>query len=89
MQRVDMFLSHLVVVAIAAFTTDAVPVVLKHVVHERRDAPGSDWVKSTRIEAGAVLPMRIGLTQTNLQNGYDHLMEVQVEPVHDSSVPPH
>lgn len=89
MQRVNMFLSHLVVVAIAAFTTDAVPVVVNHVVHERRDAPGSDWVKSTRIEAGAVLPMRIGLTQTNLQNGYDHLMEVQVQPVHDSSVPPH
>lgn len=83
-----MFVSYLVVLAIAAFT-DAVPAGLKHVVHERRDAPGADWIKSTRIHADAVLPMRIGLTQTNLENGYDHLMEVQVQPMYDSSVAPH
>ena len=35
-----------------------------------------DWVKSGRVEKSAVIPMRIGLTQTNLETGYDRLMEV-------------
>lgn len=70
-----MLLSHLVVVAIAALA-DAVPAGLKHAVHEKRDTPGQDWVKSARIDADAILPLRIGLTQTNLESGYDHLMKV-------------
>jgi tripeptidyl-peptidase-1 len=38
--------------------------------------PPRDWVKGARIEKTAVIPMRIGLTQTNLEKGYDYLMEV-------------
>lgn len=67
-----MFGFQFVLVAVAA----AVPASLKHVLHEKRDVPASDWVKSGRVEADAILPMRIGLTQTNLDNGYDYLMDV-------------
>jgi tripeptidyl-peptidase-1 len=75
MQGSKMLLSRFVVVAIAAFA-DAVPAGLKHAVHEKRNAPATDWVKSARIDADSVLPMRIGLTQTSLENGYDHVMGV-------------
>ena len=75
MQGAKMFLSRFVVLAIVAFA-NGVPAGLKHAVHEKRDTPALDWVKSARIEADAVLPMRIGLTQTNLDRGYDHVMEV-------------
>jgi len=64
-----------IVAAIAAFS-DAAPAPVKHVLHEARQMPTSDWVKGARIEGSAVLPMRIGLTQTNLEKGYDYLMEV-------------
>ncbi|KAH6681702.1 peptidase S8/S53 domain-containing protein [Halenospora varia] len=67
-----MFGFQFVLFAVAA----AVPASLKHVLHEKRDVPASDWVKSGRVEADAILPMRIGLTQTNLNNGYDYLMDV-------------
>ncbi len=64
-----------IVAAIAAFS-NAAPASIKHVLHERRETPALDWVKGARIEASAVLPMRIGLTQTNLEKGHDYLMEV-------------
>jgi tripeptidyl-peptidase-1 len=64
-----------VVAAIAAFS-DAAPASIKHVLHEKRQKPASDWVKGARTEATAVLPIRIGLTQTNLEKGHDYLMEV-------------
>jgi hypothetical protein len=53
---------------------------LRHVLHEERSTPSRDWVKGARIEKDAVIPMRIGLTQTNLEKGYDYLMEVYVPP---------
>lgn len=46
------------------------------VVHERRDYVPKAWVKRNRIDSGATLPVRIGLTQRNLDKGYDLLMEV-------------
>jgi tripeptidyl-peptidase-1 len=70
-----MLLSLPVVVALAVLTS-AVPTGLKHAVHEKRDTPAMDWVRGSRIETNAVLPMRIGLTQTNLELGYDYVMEV-------------
>jgi hypothetical protein len=66
-----MLLSHLVVVAIAALA-DAVPAGLKHAVHEKRDTPGQDWVKSARIDADAILPSvhvsDYGLTKETLSD---------------------
>lgn len=61
--------------AIAAIA-NAAPSSVKHVVHEKRNAPPSDWVKGSRLEGSAIVPMRIGLTQTNLDNGYEYLMEL-------------
>jgi tripeptidyl-peptidase I len=70
-----MFVKISIVAAIAALV-HAAPAPLKHVVHEERSMPPRDWVKGARIEKTAVIPMRIGLTQTNLEKGYDYLMEV-------------
>lgn len=45
-------------------------------VHERRDYVPSAWTKRDRLDSTAVLPVRIGLTQSNLDRGYELLMEV-------------
>ncbi|KAL1979563.1 hypothetical protein VTN96DRAFT_5563 [Rasamsonia emersonii] len=66
------------IAAIAALS-NAVPASVKpvkHILHERRLKPASDWVKGARVERNAILPMRIGLTQTNLEKAHDYLMEV-------------
>jgi tripeptidyl-peptidase I len=63
------------IVAFVAFSYAAPPPV-KHVLHEERQTIALDWIKGARIEGSAVLPMRIGLTQNNLEKGYDYLMEV-------------
>jgi tripeptidyl-peptidase I len=70
-----MFVKISVVAAVAALVS-AAPAPLKHVLHEERSIPPRDWVKGARIEKTAVIPIRIGLTQTNLEKGYDYLMEV-------------
>ena len=63
--------------AIAALANAApAPAQVRHVLHEERKTTSSDWVKGARIEADAVLPMRIGLTQTNLDRGEDFLREM-------------
>ena len=64
------------VVAAIAVLVNAAPAPSSHVVHEERTILSRDWVKGARIEKSAVIPMRIGLTQTNLETGYDRLMEV-------------
>lgn len=46
-----------------------------HIVHEKRHVP-NDWIKKEKIEPDAVLPMRIGLVQSNLEKGYDLLLDV-------------
>jgi tripeptidyl-peptidase-1 len=61
--------------AIAAIT-DAVPAPAPHVVHEKRETLHSRWVKKDRVASHALLPMRIGLTQTGLENAHVHLMDV-------------
>ncbi|KAN0112550.1 subtilisin-like protein [Hyaloscypha variabilis] len=71
-----MFVLKLVAVAAIAALSNAAPAPIKHVLHEKRQTPSSDWVKVARIEGTAILPMRIGLTQSNLDKGHDLLMEV-------------
>jgi tripeptidyl-peptidase-1 len=70
-----MFIKLSVLVGIAALV-GAAPAPIKHVLHEKRETASLDWVKGARIEKSAIIPMRIGLTQTNLEKGYDYLMEV-------------
>ncbi|KAK1254016.1 hypothetical protein MKX08_008011 [Trichoderma sp. CBMAI-0020] len=45
-----------------------------HVIHERA-LPTNDWVKLGNINPDGLLPVRIGLTQQNLVQGHDLLME--------------
>ncbi|KAF8990005.1 subtilisin-like protein [Cyathus striatus] len=47
-----------------------------HVLHEKRAAEPIDWVKSHRLNADKVLPLRIGLTQQNLHRLEELLMEI-------------
>jgi tripeptidyl-peptidase-1 len=70
-----MFVKFSLVVTIAALVNSA-PNPVPHVLHEKRETPSKDWIKGARIEKDAIIPMRIGLTQTNLENGYDLLMDV-------------
>ncbi|KXG52611.1 Peptidase S8/S53, subtilisin/kexin/sedolisin [Penicillium griseofulvum] len=63
-----------VALAIAALS-GAVPAPVKHVLHEKR-SEHVDWVKGERIKRDSVLPVRIGLTQNNLEKGEEYLMAV-------------
>lgn len=48
-----------------------------YATHERRDIGKRDtWVKRNRVSARDVLPMRIGLTQRNLEHGAELLRDV-------------
>ncbi|KAK4502733.1 hypothetical protein PRZ48_006159 [Zasmidium cellare] len=60
----------LTAVAFAA-TASAAP----RVVHERRHVPLKSYA-SERVAPEAIIPIRIGLKQSNLESGYDRLMEV-------------
>ena len=55
------------------------PSLQHHVLHERRDlnAPGeADWFRRGPVPVARKLPVRIGLTQSNLHLGDDLLLEV-------------
>lgn len=67
---------NLAVVGALAVGVASVPFPASHVVHERRDYVPKAWMKRDRLDAAAKLPVRIGMTQQNLNKGYDLLMEV-------------
>jgi len=75
---VTMLLRQVYVALTIAVLSEAAPAPIKHVLHEKRERHALDWVKGDRVEADAVLPVRIGLTQNNLDKGYEYLMEVYV-----------
>ena len=45
-----------------------------HVLHEKRSSPLPH--RRERVDPNAIIPVRIGLKQSNLHTGYDRLMEV-------------
>ena len=48
-----------------------------HVQHEKRSATSeSPWERKSQVQADAIVPLRIGLTQTNLEKGYEHLLSI-------------
>lgn len=49
----------------------AYPLIDDYVLHERRIADGS---RGARLEQNAIIPIRIGMKQQNLDKGYDHVM---------------
>lgn len=54
----------------------AVPAPESHVLHEKRSSFDSKWEKRHRLHEHTVLPMRIGLRQSNLHIAEDLLMDV-------------
>ncbi|PCG89982.1 Peptidase S8/S53, subtilisin/kexin/sedolisin [Penicillium occitanis (nom. inval.)] len=60
-----------------AWTADAAPSrEVKHVLHEKRDSLPERWTKRDRVPRDKLLPMRIGLAQSNLEKAYEHLLDV-------------
>ncbi|KAF7195880.1 Tripeptidyl-peptidase sed1 [Pseudocercospora fuligena] len=59
-----------------AVTAAAAPTWSGSVVHEKRTVSQYAGRKTARVENDAIVPVRIGLTQRNLDRGYDYLMEV-------------
>jgi tripeptidyl-peptidase I len=47
-----------------------------HSVHEKRDFLHPRWLQGTRLHSRAILPIRIGLTQQNLDNAEEQLLDI-------------
>ena len=69
-----MYYSLFVTAALAAGVT-ASPFV-HHVVHERRSGTPHGWIKRSSLQRNAILPMKVGLKQSNLERGYEYLDDV-------------
>lgn len=64
-------------VGLCAIAVNALPASSSlHVLHEKRDSLSSAWVKADRVHGDVKLPMRIGLTQSNLDQAHDLLLQV-------------
>jgi tripeptidyl-peptidase I len=68
---------HFLLSAFVAFiaATSAFPT-YNHVVHEKRDRLPAKWAKRAKMDARAVLPVRVGLKQRNLERAHEYLDEV-------------
>jgi len=62
------------VVAALAVLGECAAIPDTHVLHERRDGQSSRWIKRDR--ANGILPMRVGLTQQNLDNAHEYLIDL-------------
>jgi tripeptidyl-peptidase I len=71
-----MRLTSLSILFALAAAAQGVAIPNSHVVHERRSEPLQTWVKRGRLSPKAVLPMRVGLTQRNLERVDEYLMDV-------------
>jgi Pro-kumamolisin, activation domain len=73
-----MKLSILAVVGGFATYAVAAPAHTPYVVHEKRSTQTEKWSRrrDIKLNRDAVIPMSFGLTQRNLENGYDFLMDV-------------
>lgn len=70
-----MQLFSVLLVLAAALRAAAVPT-SSHVLHEKRQFAPLHWEKRDRVDPSIVLPVRIGLTQRNLDLGPDLLHQV-------------
>lgn len=64
------------VIATLVACANALPAPESHVLHEKRHATVNGYYRGARVESEAVIPVRIGLVQSGLDQGYEHLMEV-------------
>lgn len=70
--------SSILLLGVAVAGVLAAPKPHNYEVHERRDVLPSSWTEGKRLDGSTMLPMRIGLTQSNLDYGHDLLMEMYV-----------
>ena len=65
-------------VLLAAFAaiTSAAPTSLPSSLHEKRASLPRNLRRTARVDGEAILPLRIALTQSNLEHAYDHLLDV-------------
>lgn len=63
-----------IILSALAASVFAEPISRQRVVHERREV--SLETRGDRVVENAIIPIRIGLRQSNLDFGYDQLMEV-------------
>jgi tripeptidyl-peptidase-1 len=54
----------------------AIPTPNTHALHEKRSSLPRFWERGSRVESDAILPVRIGLAQSNLDKAYEYLMDV-------------
>ncbi|TFK74740.1 subtilisin-like protein [Pluteus cervinus] len=59
-----------------AGTTLAIPTRSSHVVHETRAVNPLEWIQGVRLDASQIIPLRIGLSQQNLDRIEELLMSV-------------
>lgn len=71
-----MYIKNLTTLAVLVACVAAIPAPSTHAVHEEREHNPSRWVKRAKTPGAAVLPVRIGLSQRNLDNGDALLMDV-------------
>lgn len=74
-----MKLSFFVALSGLAATISAVPAPVPYTVHEKRDvlASSSQWQRrDVKLDRRTTIPMSIALTQRNLENGPEYLMDV-------------
>lgn len=73
-----MKLSILAVLTWLAACVIAAPAPVSHVVHEKRETQMNQWTRRNELKLNrdAIIPLSIGLSQRNLENGYEHLMDV-------------
>lgn len=67
---------HLIAAVAAVPLCVAAPTTSSHVLHEQRRSHERNWKRSSKLDSSAVLPIRIGLTQSNLEKGPEILREV-------------
>lgn len=66
MRSITTILAALAATAVALPTSNA-----PHVLHEKREFTHPVWVKRSEVPTGRMLPVRIGLTQSNLDRGHE------------------
>lgn len=71
-----MHLQTLMCLGAIALTATTAPTHTSHVVHEKRQSSPLNWQKYSRVDPSIVLPVRIGLKQSNLEKGPTLLDEV-------------
>jgi len=76
------FLNFVIVIVVSALAASVVAIPLSenvnHVIHERRDGVPKAWIKRDKLDRVTKVSVRVGMTQQNLDRGYDLLMEVYV-----------